>query len=54
MCTGYTVIPHTVLIPLANALVSHRLDYCNSLIGITTGNLNKQQTDKNYCHTKTA
>lgn len=38
------LLPHTALIPMANALVCSRLDYCNSLlIGITKEDSNKLQ-----------
>ena len=42
------LIPSTALIPLANALVSSRLDYCNSLYtGISKSNLNRLQRIQN-------
>ncbi len=42
------LIPSTALIPLANALVSSRLDYCNSLYsGISKSNINRLQRIQN-------
>lgn len=49
--TGYSTnqisLSHTLLIPLANALVSRRLDYCNSLlISINEENPHKKNSSK--------
>ena len=42
------LVPSTALVPLANALVSSRLDYCNALLsGISKSNLTRLQRIQN-------
>ena len=44
----WDLVPKSALIPLANALVTSRLDYCNSLYnGISKNNLQKLQRIQN-------